>query len=183
MVARTIVIVLRLIVPVSIFRWPLAGGVVSMLLDGVDVILVDVLANLLGEESGFGDTYQTMDKSLDVYYLSFEFLVSLRWKLKLARNTSIALFVYRVAGMAAFALTGARILLFVFPNLFENFYLYYLMVARFYPRLVPTTPRQLAVVLPVLYIPKLAQEYMLHFAELKPWSTFKDTFLAMFLAR
>ena len=183
MVARTIVIVLRLIVPVSIFRWPLAGGVASMVLDGLDVVLVDVLANLLGEEPGFGDTYQTMDKSLDIYYLSFELLVSLRWQLTLARNASIALFVYRVAGMVAFGLTGTRILLFVFPNLFENFYLYYLVATRFFPRLVPTTPRQLAVALLVLYIPKLAQEYVLHFAELKPWSTFKSTFLALFLAR
>ena len=74
MVARTIVIVLRLIVPVSIFRWPLAGGVASMVLDGLDVVLVDVLANLLGRGAGFGDTYQTMDKSLDIYYLSFELL-------------------------------------------------------------------------------------------------------------
>ena len=48
LVARTIVIVARLIVPVSIFRWPLAGGVASMVLDGLDVVLVDVLANLLG---------------------------------------------------------------------------------------------------------------------------------------
>ncbi len=70
--ARTIVIVARLIVPVSIFRWPLAGGVASMVLDGLDVVLVDVLANLLGEEPGFGNTYQTMDKPLDLYYLSFE---------------------------------------------------------------------------------------------------------------
>lgn len=183
MVARTIVIIVRLIVPVSIFRWPLAGGVVSMLIDGVDVILVDVLANLLGEEGGFGSSYQTMDKSLDIYYLSFELFVSLRWQLTLARNASIALFVYRMVGMVAFALTGARVLLFVFPNLFENFYLYYLTAVRYFPRLLPTTPRRLAVALLVLYIPKLGQEYVLHFAEIKPWSTFKSTFLASFLRR
>ena len=157
MVARTIVIIVRLIVPVSIFRWPLAGGVVSMLIDGVDVILVDVLANLLGEEGGFGSSYQTMDKSLDIYYLSFELLVSLRWQLTLARNASIALFVYRMVGMVAFALTGARVLLFVFPNLFENFYLYYLTAVRSFPRLLPTTPRRPTVSLLVLYIPKLGQ--------------------------
>ena len=181
--ARTIVIVVRLIVPVSIFRWPLAGGVASMVLDGLDVVLVDVLANLLGEKPGFGDTYQTMDKPLDLYYLSFELLVSLRWQLTLARNTSIVLFVYRLVGMVALWLTGTRVLLLVFPNLFENFYLYYLAARRFFPRLVPTTRRQLAVVLVVLYIPKIAQEYVLHFAEITPWNNFKNTFLASFRGR
>ena len=88
-----------------------------------------------------------------------------------------------MVGMVAFALTGARVLLFVFPNLFENFYLYYLTAVRYFPRLLPTTPRRLAVALLVLYIPKLGQEYVLHFAEIKPWSTFKSTFLASFLRR
>ena len=183
MVARAIVIALRLIVPVSIFRWPLAGGVASMVLDTFDVVLVDVLANLLGEEGGFGDTYQTMDKSLDVYFLSFEAFVSLRWQVTLARNASIALFLYRLVGMAAFGLTGARVLLFVFPNLFANFYIYYLAATRFFPRFVPTTRRQLAIVLLALYIPKGAQEYMLHFAKVKPWTTLKSIFLASFIAR
>ncbi len=85
--------------------------------------------------------------------------------------------------MVAFWVTGTRVLLLVFPNLFENFYLYYLLATRFFPRVVPTTRRQLAVVLLVLYIPKLAQEYVLHFAEITPWNNFKSTFLASFLAR
>ena len=180
--ARLIVIALRLVVPVSIFRWPLAGGVIAMLLDGVDVILVDVLAHLLGEEGGFGDSYQATDKTLDLYYLAFELVVSLRWEPRLVRNASIALFVYRVVGMVAFGLTGIRLLLFVFPNLFENFFLYYLAAARFSRRLVPTTPRQLIVVLLILYIPKFGQEWVLHFQEIKPWSTFKGIFLTVLAA-
>lgn len=154
-----------------------------MVIDGLDVVLVDVLANMLGEEPGFGDGYQTMDKPLDLYYLSFEFLVSLRWKMAIARNTSTALFVYRLVGMVALWLTGVRWLLLVFPNLFENFYLYYLVAARFFPRLVPTTVRQTAVVLLVLYIPKIGQEYVLHFAKATPWNSFKSTFLALLRPR
>lgn len=178
MIARTIVIAVRVILPLSIFRWPLVGGIASMIVDALDVILVDIIANLIGEEPGFGSNYQEIDKPLDLYYLTFEFIVSLRWA-TLARNTSIALFALRVVGMIAFTLTGARILLFIFPNLFENWYLYYLITVRWYPRLVPANARQLAIVLVALYIPKIAQEYVLHFAEFKPWSTFKDTFLAL----
>ncbi len=61
-IAALIVIVLRLIVPISIFRWRISGAVVAMILDGLDVVLVDVIANALGEQGGFGDFYQPMDK-------------------------------------------------------------------------------------------------------------------------
>ncbi len=175
--ARLIVIALRLLVPVTIFRWPLAGGVISMLLDGADVILVDIIATLIGEEGGFGDTYQATDKTLDLYYLSFEFIVSLRWESHLARYASIALFVYRLAGLGLFALTGLRVLLFIFPNLFENFFIYYVAAIRFFPHLLPKTPLQLFLVLAILYIPKFAQEWILHFQELHPWGIFKSTFI------
>ncbi len=165
--------------PVSIFRWPLAGSVISMLLDGADVILVDIIATLLGEEGGFGDTYQVTDKSLDLYYLAFEFMVSLRWELQLARYASIALFIYRLVGLVLFALTGVRVLLFIFPNLFENFFIFYVFAVRFSPRLLPKTPLQLIFVLAILYIPKFAQEWILHFQQLHPWGMFKSFFLAL----
>ena len=177
--ARLIVIALRLVVPVSIFRWPLAGSVISMLLDGADVILVDIIASLIGEEGGFGDTYQTTDKSLDLYYLAFEFIVSLKWELRLARYASIALFIYRLVGLVLFALTGIRVLLFIFPNLFENFFIFYVAALRFFPRLLPKTPLQLLLVLAILYIPKFAQEWVLHFQELHPWGMFKRFFLEL----
>ena len=46
-IAALIVIALRLIVPISIFRWRISGAVVAMILDGLDVVLVDVIANAL----------------------------------------------------------------------------------------------------------------------------------------
>ena len=93
MIATLIIILLRLVIPISIFRWPLAGGIIAMLLDAVDVVLVDFLADFLGEERGFQLNYHTLDKWLDMYYLTFELFVSFRWTNALARNTSIALFV------------------------------------------------------------------------------------------
>ena len=71
----------------------------------------------------------------------------------------------------------------MFPNLFENFYLYYLVATRFFPRLVPTTPRQLAVALLVLYIRSWRRNTCCTSQNSRPWSTFKSTFLALFLAR
>jgi hypothetical protein len=148
-----------------------------MVLDGVDVILVDILAKLIGETGGFGSIYQNMDKSLDIYYLSFEVIVSWRWSNPLLRNTSVFLFVYRVIGFVLFESTVARIMFFIFPNLFENFFLYYVITNKFAPRRLVSTPKGLAIVLVLLYIPKLGQEYLLHFTEAKPWSWFKSTVL------
>lgn len=174
-ISMIIVVALRLLVPVSIFRWRLGGAIASMILDAADVILVDIIATAIGEEGGFGDHYQVFDKWLDVYYLLFEVIVSLTWSNMLARNTSIGLFAFRVVGIIAFEATGIRKLIFFFPNLFENFYLYYVIVEKYFPRLVPRSIRQMIIVLVLLYIPKFGQEWLLHFQQATPWNWLKET--------
>ena len=171
-VSAAIVLILRLVIPMTIFRYRITGAVSSMIIDMLDVVLVDVLQALLGEpQVGFGDYYQRFDKWLDLYYLSFEAIVCLSWSNHLARNAAVALFLFRLIGIGAFEITGEefRKLIFFFPNLFENFFLYYIVCERFLPRLIPTKINTLIGVLVILYIPKLAQEYVLHFAEVKPW--------------
>ena len=43
-----IVIALRLVLPLTILRWPLAGGLLALVVDAVDVVLVDAIAGVLG---------------------------------------------------------------------------------------------------------------------------------------
>lgn len=162
------VILLRLIVPVTILRWPLAGGVIAMLLDALDVLLIEVVG-------GSFDNYAALDKGLDTYYLALEAFVSLRWE-PLARWTSLALFGYRAIGVLAFEVTQARWLLLAFPNLFENFYIAYLVLRRVAPAFA-LTPLRLAGLLVLLLIPKVAQEYLLHYAEAQPWDWIKRSVL------
>ena len=69
-----IVITLRLLVPFTIFKKNLTGGILCMIVDGIDVILIDLMH--LG---GFGGHYHQIDKVLDTYYLSFEFFIATRW--------------------------------------------------------------------------------------------------------
>jgi hypothetical protein len=165
-----IVIALRLVVPLSIFRWPLAGGLLSMLVDALDVILVDAIARTLEVPGEFGPTYAQIDKWLDIYYLAFEaVVVARRWPEVLLRRTALALFSWRLLGVLLFEATAIRPLLVVFPNLFENFYLYVLIARRVAPRLVPRTVAQQVLVLVILYIPKAFQEWILHYEELHPW--------------
>lgn len=162
---QVIVILVRLAAGPTILRWPLAGGLLCMALDALDVVLIELIGR-----GGFSN-YSALDKGLDTYYLAFEVFVSLRWA-PLARWTSIALFAYRAVGVLLFEVTQVRALLLVFPNLFENFYLAYLLLLRFAPRWSLTAPR-LAGLLFVLLVPKLAQEYLLHYAEAQPWDWIK----------
>lgn len=173
-IAAVIVILIRLLVPLTILRWRITGAIASMLVDAVDVVIVDILATAFGETVGFGDQYQLFDKWMDMYYLTFELYVSLSWSNLMARNTSIFLFVFRLVGLIAFEMTHIRKLFFFFPNLFENFFLYYIIADRHAPRYLPTKPWHIALALALLYVPKLGQEYILHFAELHPWGWTKE---------
>lgn len=162
---ETVVIFLRLFVPLLILRFWVTGGIVSMLLDGADVIITDAL-----DMGGFGDHYAELDKVLDSYYLTLELLVAFGWRNAWARLPAVALFAYRLVGVVLFELSEARIFLFIFPNMFENWWLYVVVVMKWFPRAVPHDRRTVIIPMLALLVPKMAQEYLLHFAEAKPWN-------------
>ena len=179
--AAAIVIALRLALPLTILRWPLGGAILALVVDAVDVIVVDALAAALGEPLEFGPFYAQIDKWLDLYYLGIEAFVASRWPEMLLRRTTVALFAWRLVGVVLFEITAVRPLLIVFPNLFENVYLYVTAARRFAPRLLPRTATQMVVVLLVMLIPKAIQEWALHWEELHPWQWFRETFVRPFL--
>ena len=143
-----------------------------MILDAVDVVLIELIG--LG---GFGSHYSELDKLLDSYYLTLELIVALRWTSAWARVPATFLYVYRVIGVVAFEITDTRVLLLVFPNLFENWWLYCVFVTRFFPRLYPKSWKTTAIPLLLLLIPKLGQEYLLHYKEAEPWDWTKHHIL------
>jgi hypothetical protein len=163
-----IVIALRLIIPLLILRYPLVGGVAAMVIDALDVVLIEAIG--LG---GFGGHYSELDKLLDSYYLTLELIVAFRWTSPYARIPAFALYVYRLIGVVLFEATHARVLLFVFPNLFENWWLYCVAVAQFFPRLYPRSWRSVAIPMFLLLVPKMGQEYLLHYQEAEPWDWIK----------
>lgn len=169
---EAIIIALRLLVPLLIFRYPLAGGLAAMLLDGLDVVLIELIPG-----GSFGSHYHTLDKLLDSYYLTIELIVALRWTSPYARLPAILLFAYRAIGVVLFEVTQRRLLLFIFPNLFENWWLYCVIVERFWSRVYPRSLRTTLIPLVLLLIPKMVQEYLLHFAEAKPWDWIKRNVL------
>lgn len=165
---QVIIILARIIVPLIILRRPLAGGVIAMLLDALDVVLVELFG-----PGGMGDHYHTIDKLLDLWYLGLEAWVAWNWTARIPRMVAIGLFTWRVVGVALFEVTNLRWMLFVFPNLFEHWYLFVLIVWKWFPQVKLDTWRRAILWLLVLYIPKLGQEYLLHVSEAQPWDWIK----------
>ncbi len=168
-----IVIALRLLIPLLILRNPLVGGLAAMAIDALDVVIIELIG--LG---GFGDHYAQLDKLLDTYYLTIELYVAWSWEIW-AKAPAVFLYVYRVIGVILFEITGTRWLLLVFPNMFENWWLYCVIVARFFPSIYPRSYKTVAIPMVLLLIPKLAQEYLLHFAEVQPWDWIKRNILGI----
>ena len=105
--------IVRLIVPLFILRWPLGGLIASAIADTLDVVIIAAI------RSGMFEDYTGMDKLLDTYMLVFAAIVAWRWENRFARFAGIALFGYRVVGVAFLQLTDARWVLFVFPSVFD----------------------------------------------------------------
>ncbi len=171
-----IVLILRLLVPLTIFRWPLWGGIAAIVLDLHDLNLI----KWVGADATFSPAinnlftfqYQGLDKFLDMYYLTFEFIVSLRWQ-RIAKLTSVWLFIWRLIGFIVFEITKIRIILVLTPNIFENFFLFHLITKRYFPKFTLTRNNLLPTLI-LLGLPKLYQEYMLHVLDSKPYIEFKE---------
>lgn len=170
-----VVIALRIVLPLTILRWPLAGGLLALVIDAVDVVLVDAIAGLLGQPPEFGPVYAQLDKYLDTSYLALEIIVARRWPEANLRRAAYLLFAWRLLGVILFEITVYRPLLVVFPNLFENFFIYVLVTKRWFPRFVPRTVAQTVLVNVILLVPKELQEYVLHWEELHPWQWLRET--------
>jgi len=162
------VILARIIVPLAIVRWPLWGAIAAFIADALDYIIFDLTV-------GIPSNYQQMDKLLDIYYLSIAFSVSLRW-MKLARITASILFIYRLIGTALFLTTQTHLFLFIFPNVFEFFFIFEAARQKFFPKFELSLKKVIVVVL-IILLPKLLNEYIINVIGLDPWTWLKNNIL------
>ena len=160
MATSLVVVIIRLLVPLTIFRWPFWGAAASIAADALDIVIV----TLLQRHAGFADvwSYHELDKYLDTYYLLIEVIVAQRWP-DLPRWIASVLFIDRLIGVVLFEITGIRVFLFAFPALIDFFFLFYTAARQFVPG-YELTPRRLFIWLGVLLIPKMFQEYTIHYA-------------------
>ena len=160
MATTLIVVAIRVVVPLSIFRWPFFGAVASIIADALDIVLVTLLHRYAGLPPVW--SYHEFDKYLDTYYLAIEVFVAQRWP-ELPRWIASVLFVDRLIGFALFEATGVRVFLFAFPALIDFYFLFYTAARQFAPS-YELTPRRHVAWLIILLIPKMFQEYAIHYA-------------------
>ena len=156
--AAIFVLLLRTLIPFTILRWPLAGGIASMLSDAIDVMIFEAFG------AGFlsGLSYHKYDKTFDTFYLFIEFLVVRKWSDKLARKTGSILFAWRFLGFAAFMLFSFRAAFFFAPNIFEYFFITMLIIWKFNKKF-KLNIKKLVIILFAIGIPSIIKEYLMHF--------------------
>lgn len=154
------VVGLRLVVPLAIPRYPLPAIIGSAVLDGLD----------LGIFSGITvlevTNYQSYDKALDVYYLTIAYLSTMRnWTNIDAVMAARILIFIRLLGALLFELSGLRLMLLLFPNTFEYFFVaYHLIALRWDPDRLARRD-VVGLVAFIWIVIKLPQEYWLHVAQ------------------
>ncbi|TMB62276.1 MAG: hypothetical protein E6J24_05985 [Chloroflexi bacterium] len=107
------------------------------------------------------EDYQRLDKVCDLAYMFVFLVVSLRW-VGLERSVAVALFAFRMVGDAVFEWSGERLVLLVFPNVFEFWFVAVAAWHHYRPGR-PLASRQAALALVALLLGKEAQEYFLHY--------------------
>ena len=149
---------LKLLAALPVLRWPLAGAVLSILADGLDVVVMNYV-NLGG--GGIRD-YHLFDKWTDLFaYVTF-LVVALRFDPR-DRAIALVLWLTRMLGIALFEFAHLRSALLLCPNLFETWVLYVLVRNAWFPN-APRGTR--AAVLGTMVVTKLLQEWLLHGAQI-----------------
>ena len=156
---QIVLICVRLLLPMLIPRFPLPAIVACLIVDSADQSILQALDVVV-------PSYQNIDKALDVYYLSIAYVATMRnWENLEALQIARALFYFRVVGVLAFELTDERILLAVFPNAFEPFFIYYEFIRM---RGNPMKSRKALVLVTAIIwlVVKLPHEWWVHVAKL-----------------
>lgn len=168
-----LVVLIRLLTPFTVLRWGFAGALLCIAADGSDVVLFEAFG-----VNDYGDvSYHAADKFFDVYYLSFMVYASLSWTEPLERRTAIFLYLWRLLGIVLYEITHMRQLMFFAPNIFENFYVLVTGARKLSPRFRADTPGKLVIFLLISGVPKLAQEYVMHFLEFPTWPFIRENLL------
>ena len=169
-ITSVIIILLRVLVPFTILRWPLAGTILAILADTSDIMIFE------GFGYGFlsGIPYHMLDKIFDMWTLFFEFLVVRQWVDILARKTGMILFGWRFVGFLVFMIFGLREAFFFAPNIFEYFFLTMLVIWKFNKKF-ELKKKSLIIILLIIGIPSLIKEYIMHFKYPdQTWNFFRD---------
>lgn len=108
------------------------------------------------------DTYQRIDKALDFYWYVFALIYSVRFPFF---DILFFFFLLRALGTILFFVKKDRKFLVLFPNIFENLFIFYVVILTFpsWPVSVKTGLSSLDLLISTGL--KMIQEYILHFKQ------------------
>lgn len=164
------VIIIRLLVPLSILRFPVWGSIAAIAADNLDVVILDAL--------GIKDysLYNSIDKALDIYFYLIQGYTVLFWENIKAKKVGLGLLVYRLVGTVIYEITQMRFVLLVFPNVFIFFYMFYVLYKSIFKKDPYKSVSSMLIILTVLTVIKIGQEYMLHVAQYPIYNLLKSIF-------
>lgn len=163
-----LVIGTRLFLPLAIPRWPLPVLIACLVVDGVD----QTVFQLFGYDP---PGYQSYDKAMDVWYLAIAYLATMRnWQSLPAYRVGQFLYFYRLVGVMVFELTHVRMLLLVFANTFEYFFIAYEAVRTRWSPLRLALKGWVLTAAAIWVFVKLPQEYWIHVAQLDLTDAIRD---------
>jgi hypothetical protein len=160
-VVIVLVVGARLLLPLLIPYVPVVGLLSCLILDAADQTIFQQFPAI------DLDGYQSYDKALDIYYLTVAYLSTFRnWTNEPAFRVSQFLFYYRLIGNLAFELTQVRLLLFIFPNTFEYFFLFFELCRIRWDQTRMSMKMAIGSAAFIWIFIKLPQEWWIHIAEL-----------------
>ena len=147
-----IISAVRIFASLIVFKFNFFGAILVILIDFSDLFMMNLIT------LGGVRNYQFLDKFLDLFYIAYFLIIALRWE-KLLRNISILLFVFRILGFVLFEFFQNRLILFIFPNVFE---FWFLGITLLFLLKSNITNRKIIIVLVITTLLKMIHEYILH---------------------
>ncbi len=149
-----IIVAVRVLGSLPVLRWAFVGAVIAILVDLSDLFMRDLI------DLGGIPPYQTFDKWLDQVYMLAFLVVALRWDV-VPRTIAIVLYAYRLVGFGIFEVYEDRALLFVFPNVFEFWFLFVAATLLWWPDFRWTRRNTTLALVPLVALKEL-HEYAIH---------------------
>lgn len=153
------VILLKVLVPFSMLKFPVFGLWGNYFLDVADG---DILLSLRLTDQ----TYQTIDKVADLVSYIFMLILGLRWSI---RKTIIILFVYRLIGQILFFITRNELVFFYFQNFMEPLMMIYVLILlkqKSDQKAYATYKKYFFLIWAIILGYKIWNEWYLHFANI-----------------
>jgi hypothetical protein len=162
------VVLTRFLLPLLIPVYPLPAIIACLVVDGID----QTVFQLFGYDP---PGYQSYDKAMDVYYLAVAYMAMMRnWHNVAAFAVGRFLYFYRLVGVVVFELAQLRVLLLVFPNTFEYFFIAYESMRLRWNPLRWGLRTWVLVAAAIWLLVKLPQEYWIHVAQLDVTDTLRE---------